>query len=506
MPHSRLFTFLCALAIFTFLRTSILHADWPQFRGVNAAGIADEGSLPIEFGPDKNELWSVEVPAGHSSPVIVGIRIFLTSYSRDPNRLSVLCLDRKDGNLIWQQDLHPETLEKGHPSFNPASSTVACDGELVVAYFGSYGLACFDVKGNKQWEIRMPLTKSYAGNATSPIIHKNKVILYRGNLVDHFLLAVDKRSGEELWKVPQNEPFEFELACTAVPIVVGNKLIVHSARSVQAFEIETGKQIWETKCATTATSSPVLHGDQVVVAAWNKMGEPSLRPKFPSFEDLVAKHDQDSDALIAEDELPLMWIFHRPDGAEAPQNGAKVRFRSVDKDKNGMIDGSEWTKKLGELAAFRSSYKTHGILSIPVDSHGLLTGNEVQSLATRNIPEVPSPIANGGYLYFVKNGGVLSVLNLESGKVTSRVRTRGEGTHYASPIIADGKLFSTSGDGTISVLSLGGKPKVLQVNSMGERCYSTPACSDGVLYVRTHQRLYAFGLAASLPKQAHCPN
>ncbi|MEM7559429.1 MAG: hypothetical protein AAF394_09915, partial [Planctomycetota bacterium] len=176
-----------------------------------------------------------------------------------------------------------------------------------------------------------------------------------------------------------------------------------------------------------------------------------------------------------------------------------VRFRSVDKDKNGTIDGSEWTKKLSELAAFRASYKTHGILSIPVDSQGLLTGEEVTSLATRNIPEVPSPIASDGYLYFVKNGGVLSVLDLNSGKTTTRVRTRGEGTHYASPIIADGKLFSTAGDGTISVLSLGAKPKVLQVNSMGDRCYATPACNDGVLYIRTHQRLYAFGFAASLP-------
>ena len=494
MPQFRLFSILCALAIFTISHTSLLHADWPQFRGVNAAGLANEGRLPIEFGPGKNELWSVEMPAGHSSPVIVGERIFLTSFSRDPNGLSVLCLNRKDGNLIWQQDLLPETLEKGHPSFNPASSTVASDGEHVVAYFGSYGLACFDMAGEKQWEIRMPLTKSYAGNATSPIIHENKVILYRGNLVDHFLLAVDKHSGEELWKVPQSEPFEIELACTAVPIVADSKLIVHSARSVQAFEIETGRLIWETKCATTATSTPVLHGDQVIIAAWNKMGEPSLRPEFPSFEELVANHDQDNDALIDEDELPRMWIFHRPDGAEAPQNGATVRFRSVDKDKSRTIDAAEWSKKLRELAAFRASYKTHGILSIPVGSQGLLTGEEVKSLATRNIPEVPSPIAHHGYLYFVKNGGVLSVLDLNSGKTITRVRTRGEGTHYASPIIADGKLFSTAGDGTISILSLGAKPKVLQVNSMGDRCYATPACSDGVLYIRTHQRLYAFGL------------
>ena len=99
-----------------------------------------------------------------------------------------------------------------------------------------------------------------------------------------------------------------------------------------------------------------------------------------------------------------------------------------------------------------------------------------------------------GIVQFVKNGGVLTCLELETGERVSRIPTRGTGTHYASPIIADGKLFSTAGNGTISVLSLEEEPKVLAVNDMQDNTYATPAIVDGVIDVRTRKKLYAFGL------------
>ena len=319
------------------------------------------------------------------------------------------------------------------------------------------------------------------------------MILYRGNRVDHFILAVDKRTGKQLWKVPQEEPYHSEMACTACPIVAHNKLIVHTARSLQALDITTGEQIWVAKCATTATSTPVLAGNEVIVAAWNKMGEPALRPKFPKFVQLLDEHDKDKDKLISADEFPRLMIFHRPDGAEAPQNGAALRFVQADTNNDGEINAGEWDERLRRLAEFRARYDTHGMLAVQIDSHGSVEPRQIRTLEKQGIPEVPSPLFHAGYVYFVKNGGVLSCIELASGERVSRMRTRGRGTHYASPIIADGKLFSTAGNGTISVLSLGPKPKVLAVNRMPDPTYATPAIVDGTLYVRTHQRLYAFG-------------
>ena len=471
-------------------------ADWPQFRGPNSSGIG-VGDAPVEFGPGKNELWSVRVGSGHSSPCIVGDAIFITTFDADRKQLYVVRRSRKDGELVWRQPVPTKQVERGHPSFNPASSSPCSDGTRVVAYFGSFGLICFDMQGKKLWDIPMPLTKSFAGNATSPIIVGDRVILYRGNHVDHFVLAVNKRTGKTAWKVPQEEPFSSELACTACPIVWKDKLVLHTARSVQAVELTTGKQVWMTNCATTATSTPVLAGEEVIVAAWNKMGEPALRPRFPSYVELLTKHDRNGNKQIERSEFPKLMIFHRPEGAEAPLNGAQLRFVYADKNRDGKLTLEEWKRQLSQMAKFREQYKTHGVLAIPLESHGRLEKTDVRTLETQGIPEVPSPLHYKGKLYFVKNGGLLTCLDAKTGKRLSRTRTKGRGTHYASPIMSNGKIYCSAGNGVISVLRASGQPQLIAVNELGDNTYATPAIVDGTLFVRTHRRLHAFRNAAA---------
>ena len=484
--------FLCSLLLTLLNDRAGDSAAWPQFRGVNSSGVAAGPAPPVEFGPGKNQLWRIPLADGHSSPCVVGDALFVTTYDPQSRELAVVCIDRDDGSTRWSRIAPAKEIEKGHPSFNPASSSPASDGDRVVAYFGSFGLICFGMSGEKLWEIPMPLTKSYAGNATSPVIIGERVILYRGNYVDHFLLAVDKRTGKELWKVPQQERFTGEMACTAVPVVADDRLIVHSARSVQAFDIVSGKRLWIARCATTATSTPIVVGDDVIVAAWNKMGEPSLRPEFPDFDSLISKHDQDDDRLISRDEFPTLWIFHRPEGAEAPQNGATVRFIWADRNKDREISREEWTTQVRDLEKYRSGYTAHGLLAIPVDSEGEIGPDELRTLQSQSIPEVPSPAFDGELVYLVKNGGVMTCVEPATGKRVARIRTGGRGTHYASPVIADGKLYSASGDGHVSVISLGADPEVLATNEIGDGVYATPAIVDGTIYVRTHSALFAF--------------
>jgi outer membrane protein assembly factor BamB len=122
----------------------------------------------------------------------------------------------------------------------------------------------------------------------------------------------------------------------------------------------------------------------------------------------------------------------------------------------------------------------------------MLLPKQIRRLESKSIPEVPSPLYHNGLVYFVKNGGVLTCLELKTGKSIYRMRTSGSGTHYSSPIIADGKLFTISGAGRITVLSLGPAAKILATNEMGEPTYATPAVVDGTIYVRTHTRLFAF--------------
>lgn len=473
------------------LSPRLIQADWPQFRGRNSSGLGT-GSPPVEFGPEKNQLWSTQLPPGHSSPCVYGDRIFLTAYQQDEPAVQVLCLDKETGKQLWLRSIGVEKLEKGHPSFNPASSSPCCDEERVVAYFGSYGMLCFDFEGNQLWDKQLPLTKSFGGNAASPIIAGDNVILYRANYVDHYLLCLDKHTGQQRWRVDQSEEFTGEMAGTACPIVSGNKLICHTTRSVQCFDIDSGKLVWIAKCATTATSTPVIVGSEVIVAAWNKLGEPDLGPPMPDFRTLLAEHDGSGDKKIQKDEFPKLWMFHRPEGAEAAMNGAAVSWKRADSNADGFLEREEWTRMLKGIEQFRAGYETHGLIAIPIDSIGLVGEQQVRKLLRQGIPEVPSPVSDGKQVYLVKNGGLLSCVDCVSEKLLHRLRTKGTGTHYASPLIAGGKLYTFAGNGTVSVIQLADKPSILAVNRLGDGVFATPAIVDGVIYLRTHSALYAF--------------
>lgn len=488
LQHSCSCVFLCLLCLVS--RSAA--EEWPQFRGTNSAGVSLGVAPPIEFGPGKNELWVTPLASGHSSPCIVGDSIYLTTYESDKKQLAVVRIHRPTGSVAWSRPIETEEIETGHPSFNPASSTPASDGERVVAYFGSYGLICFNKDGEQLWDVKMPLAKSYAGNATSPTIVDDKVILYRGNNVGHFLLAVDKRTGEELWKSPQPEKFASNMACTATPVFAQNQIIIHGIRTVRSFDIDTGRQLWMSNCFTTGTSTPVIVGDEVLVATWNQTGETSLVPAHPPFGTFVAENDQDKDGKVDQSEFPKLMRFHRSEGTEAPENGWPVRFRDLDKDRDGFVGPDEWQSLRDDTAGRRARMVLHGLVAISLESKGEVTQSQVRTLEQQGIPEVPSPVAHEGLIYFVKNGGIITCIDIESGKKFYKRRTGAKGTHYASPIIAGGRLYSTGGDGTITVMTTGKRTKILAKNKMGERTYATPAVVDGVIYVRTHKHLYAF--------------
>lgn len=174
-------------------------------------------------------------------------------------------------------------------------------------------------------------------------------------------------------------------------------------------------------------------------------------------------------------------------------NGGTVGFDFADKNKDRGITAEEWATTVHELEKFRSGYDTHGMLAIRIDSRGLLGTDKIRTLETQGIPEVPSPVYHDGYLYFVKNGGILTCVDVETGERRYRTRTGGRGTHYASPVIADGKIYTIAGDGHVSVLTLGPKPEILATNDIQDGVYATPAIVDGTIYVRTHSALFAFG-------------
>src|SRR5688572_8984445 len=155
--------------------TSLAAPSWPQFRGPNCTGVADDGKPPIEFSPQSNLLWKVAVPAGVSSPCIWGERVFLTAV--EDNKLVTLGLDRRNGKILWRQVAPAEKIEETHPQGSPASATPATDGTRVYAYFSSYGLLAYDFNGREQWRKQLPIGLVINGSGTSPVLIDGKLIL-----------------------------------------------------------------------------------------------------------------------------------------------------------------------------------------------------------------------------------------------------------------------------------------------------------------------------------------
>jgi outer membrane protein assembly factor BamB len=203
--------------------------NWPQYRGAQSDGLGEGATLPDTWGPTENVVWRVDVPGwGWSSPVVWGDRIFVTSAvsegeverpivggypgghikPTDVHRWMTYCLDFDDGSIVWEREAHRGVPpEERHPKNSYASETPIVDGERVYAYFGNIGLFCYDLEGNPLWDRTwgsFPMRGGW-GTGASPVLHGDRLYVVNDNERESFLVALDKRTGEEVWRVPREE-------------------------------------------------------------------------------------------------------------------------------------------------------------------------------------------------------------------------------------------------------------------------------------------------------------
>ena len=465
---------------------------WTQFRGPNCSGDAGkQDGVPIEFGPATNVHWKTPLTPGASSPCIWGDRIFLTGFDRVKQQLEVLCLDRTDGRILWRTEVKTDTIEKVHSASTPASGTIATDGERVYAYFGSRGLLCYDNEGEMVWSIEMPVPSTRNGSGTSPVVAGDVVLLNRDLPQDPHLLAVNKVTGETVWKHPHLFGPGILTEGYATPIIWKDQVILHTHEGIRAIALSSGKAVWQVNALTTGCSTPVISGNQLYVATWQNLGEPALRREIPSFEQLK-EHDADENGAIGFEEFPGNYLlFDRPEAAD--EKNVRLPIKMVlgmaDKDQNRELTEEEW-KGFGGL--FSSFMGDHGLLSIELGGQGNVTETHVKVLEKKNIPEVPSPLAHQDRIYLVKNGGIVSCVETGSGEVLYRKRISASGSYYASPIAVGDRIYLASGQGVITVLQAGDTLDVIATNDLSERILATPAAVDDTLYVRTDGHLFAF--------------
>jgi outer membrane protein assembly factor BamB len=431
------FVFLLCLAIESALAK--VSTNWRQWRGPEGQGVSVEKGLPAEWSETRNIKWKTAIAGlGHSSPIVFGKRIFLTSALDGeviPGRpagvthklldgtdfvhpdavganfrhtFKVICLDRDTGKIIWEKVAYEGPVhDSRHKKASFASSTPATDGKYVFAFFGTEGLYAYDFSGKLIWKRDLgKLGTASVGYGVSPILFNNLVIMQceesGGN---SFIAAFDKKTGNEVWRAPRKVDLTW-----STPVLVrsakGIELVTAAIEAIIAYDPATGKELWRHKgLDSNAVTTPVVMNDLVIVTS----GSPH-----------------------------------------------KV------------------------------------VLALKSGGSGDVTGTSQLAWSyNKGTAYVPSPIVYGEYLYLMTGNGSISCLDAKTGKIQyEAVRVPKATMFTSSPVAYEGKILITSEEGDTFVVQAGPKHQILRTNSLGEPVYASPAISDGKLFIRGEKHLF----------------
>ena len=258
---------------------------WTRWRGPSGQGIVKTGKYRDTWSPTEGIKWKSAVPGrGHSSPIVWGDHIFLTTEYDDGARLSMLAFRRSDGKQLWETFVPTDGIEHVYPKNSRASATPATDGKLVYASFGTHGLAAFDFKGKMVWHTPVGRLNNYHGTAGSPILYKDRLFIYQdhkgGGDTPSFVAAFDKNTGKQIWKTPRTEQTGWG---TPVVIRAGDRdeLIVSSSRRVAAYDPDSGKELWTVSGLTFEVIPTPVVAEGLATAEAERLGElPELNTRF----------------------------------------------------------------------------------------------------------------------------------------------------------------------------------------------------------------------------------
>jgi outer membrane protein assembly factor BamB len=408
---------------------------WPYWRGPAADGMA-AGDAPQRWSDTENVAWRTAIPGlGHSSPVVWGDRIFVTTAiptgsgavakttpAADSNphapagplvehKFDVLCLDRKTGKIIWQRTARTAVPhEASHSQYGSfASNSPVTDGKFVYAFFGSRGMYCYDFNGKLIWEkdfgIQMRMRMAF-GEGMAPVLAGNTLILVFDHEGDSFISALDKTTGKELWRV--SRPEKTNWAAPLVTQVNGRtEVIVAGSGKTRSYNLLDGKLIWE--CAGLGANTipqPVRQGDLVLVM---------------------------------------------------------------------------------------TGYRNPMLMAIRLGREGDLTGTDaVVWTQTRGNSYTPSPVLFDNKFYALTDTGMLSCYNARTGEpFYQQTRLPKTYSFKSSPVGVNGKLYMASENEDVVVVRMGEKFEVLATNTMKDQVFiATPAIVGGEIFLRSTTSLF----------------
>lgn len=439
--------------------------DWNRFRGPNGSGVSEDSTpTPTTWSATKNLKWKIELPGpGHSSPIIVGNKIFVTSWSgygtdrggrggdqKDLKR-HLTCLDRQTGQTIWDKTVDPYLpednfggmfAEHGYTTHTPAS-----DGERVYVFFGKSGALAFDMDGKKLWQTSVGTDSNQMnwGSSSSPILYKNLVII-PACMESQSLYALDKTTGKEVWKVPA-EAFGSTWGTPVLAEVEGKTdLVIGVPDEIWGFNPDTGKLRWYCEALKLRTFCSSVVTDGQVIYAMGDQGSGSIAIKAGGKNDVTKSNvlwtGRDNNRIgtpvIADGRL--YYVANRVATCTDAKTGERLY--------QGRLGG--------------------GTEPIPQDDAG------------DRRPPGGAPGGPGGFNGRGGRGG------LGGGG--------GRGSQdYSSPVAADGKLYYIARNGEAHVLKLGDKFEQLATNRVtedSEDFSASPSISNGEIFLRSSKHLF----------------
>jgi outer membrane protein assembly factor BamB len=296
-----MFSCLRSLTLLLLCAGASLAANWPAWRGPGGDGHSSEKEAPLTWSRTENVRWKTPLPSpGNSTPIVWGNRVFLTqSIDRKGTRRAVLCFDRADGKLLWQRETPYEGTEPTHATNPYCSASPVTDGQRVIASHGSAGLVCYDFEGKELWRKDLGKLHHVWGNASSPVLYKDLVILWCGPGERQFLIALNKANGEQVWKHDEpggkfgKVPSDWR-GSWSTPLIVRagdhDELILPVPRKLKGFDPATGKELWWCDgLGPLVYTSPVCSAEGIVVAMSGYHG-PALAVRLGGKGDVTRTH------------------------------------------------------------------------------------------------------------------------------------------------------------------------------------------------------------------------
>jgi outer membrane protein assembly factor BamB len=244
--------------------------DWPAWRGSRGDGTSLETNVPTTWSDTENVHWKVPIPGvGHSSPVVVADRIFLTSAINEKQTRVLMCLDRRTGKTRWEKAVLTAPLEAKHDLNSYASATPATDGRHVWVSFldkPKIQLACYDTNGNEVWRVSPGSFSSIHGFCSSPLLYKDLVILNCDQDADAWIVAYDKATGKERWRTDRPNKTRSYCTPTVFDVAGRTQMVLTGSKSVASYDPLTGKQHWVIDGPTEQFVAGVVQAQGVLFA------------------------------------------------------------------------------------------------------------------------------------------------------------------------------------------------------------------------------------------------